>query len=300
MRNQKRNALLFTILSVFVILASGSVAFGQENKNKTFMWKVESQGAGVYILGSVHFLKSGNYPLNPKIETAYEQSDTLVVEADITDDKKMDAQLIAEKALYGEKDSLKNHVSEETYEFIRREADRLGLPLEMINRQKPWMLALTLSSLEIMKLAYDPRLGIDWYFLSKAARAKKVLELEGLEYQINLLSGLSPEEQELFLLLTLKDLKNAGEQVDALITAWARGDTQKVEEILMKRLKEDQRVYPFYEKFLYRRNQDMVSKIESYLKTGGTYFVVIGAAHLIGEKGIIQILKAKGHKVQQF
>jgi len=68
----------------------------------------------------------------------------------------------------------------------------------------------------------------------------------------------------------------------------------------MKRLKEDQRVYPFYEKFLYRRNQDMVSKIESYLKTGGTYFVVIGAAHLIGEKGIIQILKAKGHKVQQF
>jgi len=298
MRNQKRNALLFTILSVFVILASGSVAFGQ--KNKTFMWKVESQGAGVYILGSVHFLKSGNYPLNPKIETAYEQSDTLVVEADITDDKKMDAQLIAEKALYGEKDSLKNHVSEETYEFIRREADRLGLPLEMINRQKPWMLALTLSSLEIMKLAYDPRLGIDWYFLSKAARAKKVLELEGLEYQINLLSGLSPEEQELFLLLTLKDLKNAGEQVDALITAWATGDTQKVEEILMKRLKEDQRVYPFYEKFLYRRNQDMVSKIESYLKTGGTYFVVIGAAHLIGEKGIIQILKAKGHKVQQF
>jgi len=298
MRNQKRNALLFTILSVFVILASGSVAFGQENK--TFMWKVESQGAGVYILGSVHFLKSGNYPLNPKIETAYEQSDTLVVEADITDDKKMDAQWIAEKALYGEKDSLKNHVSEETYEFIRREADRLGLPLEMINRQKPWMLALTLSSLEIMKLAYDPRLGIDWYFLSKAARAKKVLELEGLEYQINLLSGLSPEEQELFLLLTLKDLKNAGEQVDALITAWARGDTQKVEEILMKRLKEDQRVYPFYEKFLYRRNQDMVSKIESYLKTGGTYFVVIGAAHLIGEKGIIQILKAKGHKVQQF
>lgn len=298
MRNQKRNALLFTILSVFVILASGSVAFGQENK--TFMWKVESQGAGVYILGSVHFLKSGNYPLNPKIETAYEQSDTLVVEADITDDKKMDAQWIAEKALYGEKDSLKNHVSEETYEFIRREADRLGLPLEMINRQKPWMLALTLSSLEIMKLAYDPRLGIDWYFLSKAARAKKVLELEGLEYQINLLSGLSPEEQELFLLLTLKDLKNAGEQVDALITAWATGDTQKVEEILMKRLKEDQRVYPFYEKFLYRRNQDMVSKIESYLKTGGTYFVVIGAAHLIGEKGIIQILKAKGHKVQQF
>ncbi len=264
------------------------------------MWKVESQGPVAYILGSVHFLKSGNYPLNSRIETAFENSDTLIVEADITDAKKMDPQTLAEKALYGEKDSLKNHVSPETYESLRQHAERLGFPLEVIDRQRPWMLALTLSSLEMMKLSYDPRFGIDWYFLSKAKRGKKVLELEGATYQINLFSGLSQEEQESFLLLTLKDLKNAGDKVDSLVKAWTDGDGQKVEEILMEKLKEDSRLFPFYEKFLYRRNQDMVSKIEFYLKTNGTYFVIIGAAHLVGEKGIIEMLKSKGYKVQQF
>jgi len=162
------------------------------------------------------------------------------------------------------------------------------------------MLALTLSSLEIMKLSYDPKFGVDWHFLSKAGQGKKVLELEGLEYQINLLSGLSPEEQESFLLLALKDLKNAGEEADSLVKAWAAGDAQKVEEILMKKLKDDSRLLPFYEKFLYRRNRDMVSKIEVYLKTNGTYFVVVGAGHLVGEKGILEMLKAKGFKVRQY
>jgi uncharacterized protein YbaP (TraB family) len=151
-----------------------------------------------------------------------------------------------------------------------------------------------------MKLGYDPQYGIDRYFLSKAGRGKRILELEGFAYQVNLLSGLSAEEQELLLLLTLKDLKNGGDEVDNLITAWAAGDAPGVEAILIKKLQENPRIHSFYEKFLYMRNREMVSKIEFYLKTNGAYFVVVGAAHLTGEKGIIQLLKTKGYRVQQF
>jgi hypothetical protein len=162
------------------------------------------------------------------------------------------------------------------------------------------MLALVLSSMEMMRLGYEPQVGVDWYFLSKAGKAKRVLELESFEYQVNLLSGFSAEEQELFLLLALRDLKSAGEQVDLLVRAWETGDVRGLEEVLMKKLREDQRLYPFYEKFLYHRNREMVQKIEYYLKTTGVYFVVIGAAHLIGEKGIVEMLQAKGYKVQQY
>lgn len=285
------------ILALLIIFTGPSGSFAQGNI--TFMWKVEEKGAVVYILGSVHFLKKEHYPLDPKIENAFEASDTLVVEANVIDMTKIDPQIIAAKAIYGENDSLKNHISVETYELIKQEATRLGLPMEMVDRQKPWILSLTLASLEIMKLGYDPIYGIDRYFLSKAGRVKRVLELEGLAYQINLLSSLSAQEQELLLLFTLKDLKNAGEQVDNLIKAWTAGDAPGIEVILMKKLREDPRIHPFYEKFLYLRNGEMASKIEFYLKTNGTYFVVVGAAHLIGEKGIIQMLKSKGYKVQQ-
>jgi uncharacterized protein len=293
-----RHADCYLILFIFgFLMVFPSEAIAQNGK--TFMWKVEDKGPVVYILGSVHFLKKENYPLDPKIEKAFEAADTLIVEADISDMKKIDPQIIAGKALYGENDSLKNHVSRETYDFIKQEAARLGLPMEIVDRQKPWILSLTLASLEIMKLGYTPQFGIDRYFLSKVGRVKRVLELEGFAYQMNLLSSLSAEEQELLLLFTLKDLKSAGDQVDNLVNAWAAGDAPGLEAILQKKLQEDPRTHSFYEKFLYLRNREMAGKIEFYLKTNGTYFVVVGAAHLTGEKGIIQMLKAKGYKVQQ-
>jgi uncharacterized protein YbaP (TraB family) len=288
-------SLIILSLLGFLLCPSGAVA----QSGKTFMWKVEDKGPVVYILGSVHFLKRENYPLNPKIENAFETADTLIVEANINEMSKIDPQFIAAKAIYGENDSLKNHVSPETYEFIKQEAIRLALPMEIVDRQKPWILALTLASAEIMKLGYDPQYGIDRYFLSKAGRVKRVLELEGFAYQVNLLSGLSAEEQELLLLLTLRDLKNGGGEVDNLVTAWASGDAAGVEAILNKKLRENPKIHSFYEKFLYLRNREMVSKIEFYLKTNGIYFVVVGAAHLTGEKGIIRLLKTKGYRVQQ-
>jgi uncharacterized protein len=290
--------VLFCIFSsLFPFLAGPSGVFAQDSK--TFMWKVEEKGPVVYILGSVHFLKKEHYPLDPKIENAFEVSDSLIVEANVSDMAKIDPQIIAGKAIYGENDSLKNHISSETYECIKQEATRLGLPMEMVDRQKPWILSLALAGLEIMKLGYDPKYGIDQYFLSKAGRVKRVLELEGLTYQLNLLSNLSAQEQELLLLFTLKDLKNAGEQVENLVKAWTAGDAPGIEAILTKKLQEDPRIHSFYDKFLYLRNREMASKIEFYLKSNGTYFVIVGAAHLIGEKGIIQMLKAKGYKVQQ-
>ena len=55
-----------------------------------------------------------------------------------------------------------------------------------------------------------------------------------------------------------------------------------------------------YEKLVYERNRNMAEKIEAYLKTKRTYLVIIGAAHLVGEKGIIEILRGKGYRVVQF
>jgi uncharacterized protein len=288
----------------FLILSAiGPWAFVQDasaQNEKSFIWRVEAEGTTVYILGSVHFLKKENYPLHPNIEKAFEKADTLVVEANINDESKINPAMIMERAFYPENDTLQSHVSKETYERIREEAGGLGIPPEQMDRCRPWFLAITISSLEFMKLGYDPRYGVDYYFLTKAANLKRILELENLDYQIRLLSGLSDTEQELFLLYTLKDLKIAGQEFNQLFKAWTSGDSQGMESILMKYTREDRRLSSAYEKLIYERNGNMAGKIEAYLKTKGTYFVVVGAAHLIGEKGIIEILRGKGYRVVQF
>ena len=72
-----------------------------------------------------------------------------------------------------------------------------------------------------------------------------------------------------------------------------------MESIITRSVSEDKRLSPIYEKILYERNRSMASKIEDYLKTKETFFVIVGAGHLVGNQGIIEILKGKGFLVEQ-
>jgi uncharacterized protein YbaP (TraB family) len=269
------------------------------NTGKSFLWKVQSKTNTLYILGSVHFLKKEMHPLNKKIEDAFDKSEVLVVEANIDDLAKIDIQKLLETVFYSGNETLKQHVSGETYELVNKEFAGLGIPLEIIDKQKPWFLALTVTSLELVKLGFDPTYGIDNYFLSKAAGKKKIKELESIDYQINLLSNFSDDDQELFLLYTLKDVTILGREADALMKAWVSGDTNSMESIISKSVTEDRRLSQIYEKVIYERNRNMAMRIEEFFKTKELHFVIVGAGHLIGNKGIIEILRGKGYHVEQ-
>ena len=266
---------------------------------KSFLWKVQSRTSTVYVLGSVHFAKKDIYPLNQKIEDAFDQSDSLVVEANVNDINKIDIQKLMEQAVYPENDTLEKHVSSETLESLEKETGGLGIPFELLNRQKPWFVAMTLVSLETIKLGLDPHLGIDKYFLSKAEGKKKILELESMDYQVSLLSGFSDKEQELFLISTLKDLNIMGQEVNQLTQAWMSGDTKSMESILMRSILEDNRLSPIFEKLIFERNRRMVTKIEDFLRTKETYFVIVGAGHLVGNQGVVELLRGKGYPIKQ-
>jgi uncharacterized protein YbaP (TraB family) len=285
--------ILSVVVLVTIILSVPAYA------EKTFMWKVRSRATTVYILGSIHFMKKELYPLNRRIESAFDKSDVLAVEANVDDVSKLDIQGLLEKAFYPDDDTLEKHVSSETYGRVKKAFEEFGIPAWLMDKQKPWLLALTLESLGLVKLGFDPSYGIDMHFLSEASGKKKIKELESMDYQINLLSGFSDSEQEAFLLSTLKDLKSHEKEVDKLLDAWNSGDTVGMESILQKSVLEDKGMASVYDKLVYERNRNMALKVEGYLKTGKTHFVVVGAAHLLGEKGIINLLRQKGYDTEQ-
>ena len=290
----KRSVSVLCLILTFLSL-SYSISYAEKN----FLWRVQSKRNTVYVLGSIHLLKKDIYPLSRTIEGAFEKSDFLAVEANVNDISRLDIGKLMESAFYPGGDSLEKHVSGKTFSLIKEETARAGLPMELVYNQRPWFLGLTLESIELMKSGYDPNYGIDKYFLSKAEGRKKISELESLDYQINLLAGLNDEEQELFLLYTLRELRILVQEVDKLVDAWKSGAVEKMESTITKSLAEDRRFYTIYDKLIYKRNRNMAQKIEGYLKTNGTYFVVVGAAHLLGDKGIIQLLKDRGYSVQQ-
>ena len=292
-----RLSLIFSLLFIFLFAVFAKDSLSQSKKS--FLWKVQSKTNSVYVLGSIHYLKKEMYPLDEKIEKAFEQSEILVVEADVANIKKEDIQKLMGNAFYTENDTLQKNVSAETYGLVKKKLEELGASLEVANKYKPWFLALNLVSLEALKLGFDPNYGIDRYFLEKAAERKKILELESLEYQFKLFSALSKKDQESFLSYILKDIKVLEKELDKLVEAWTAGDEKGIELIMTKSTKQDKRLIPIYEKLVLERNKKMVSKIEEYLKEKETFFVIVGAGHLVGNQGIIELLKRKGFSLEQ-
>jgi hypothetical protein len=140
---------------------------------------------------------------------------------------------------------------------------------------------------------------VDYHFLARAQGKKRILELESLDDQLNLLSGFSDKEQERFLLYTLKTLSSMDSQVGSMVRAWASGDAQAMESILSEASQLDASLAPIVGKLFDERNMRMTSKIEGYLNSNGSYFVIVGAGHLVGKRGIVELLKNKGYGVEQ-
>jgi uncharacterized protein YbaP (TraB family) len=297
LKTGRRHLLSVFILSLFVLSIHAPFVFSGDSKN--FLWKIQSKTNTIYLLGSIHLFKKELYPLNKNIEEAFDQSAIVVVEANVSGGPQIDLQQLVDKAIYPDDDTLEKHVSVETFELIKRRAEGLGAPPELINKQKPWFLGLMFSSVEFLKLGLDPNYGIDKHFLLKAAGKKPIVELESVDYQINLLSKLSDQDQELFLVLSFKDMDTLGRDVDKLLEAWASGNTKEIERILTRSVTEDSRLSPIYQMIIDDRNTSMALKVEDYLKMKETYFVIVGAGHLVGEKGIVEILKKKGYQVDQ-
>jgi hypothetical protein len=113
------------------------------------------------------------------------------------------------------------------------------------------------------------------------------------------MNDFSDREQELFLLYTLKDLAMLNDGVEELMSAWRSGDTKSMEALVSRSLSEAPQLRPIFDKLFYKRNKEMGGKIDRFLQGKETVCVIVGAAHLVGKEGIIELLRDKGYSVEQ-
>jgi uncharacterized protein YbaP (TraB family) len=127
---------------------------------------------------------------------------------------------------------------------------------------------------------------------------KDIIELETLEFQVGLLSSFP---DELIIKSLQEELDNipTQEDVQELFDAWANGDAEKMETLAFEGLADEPELAPYYEKMFDERNFNMAQKIEDFLADDEIYFVVVGAGHLVGENGLINLLSEAGYDVEQ-
>jgi len=272
----------------------------QTASQKHFLWKVESEKATVYLMGSVHVGKEDLYPLDDVIENAFKKSDRVVFELPL--DKKGQLEAASQFVKAGrlpKGDTLDKHLDEKTKKLLDEYGKNSKFPIDKLKAFRPWFVAITISQLEMAKHGYSPRHGVDHYFQRKAEEAGKPTEgLETYNDQIKVFTSLPEKTQQLFLRESLQDVKKLNKIMQRMLAAWKAGDAAKLDEVEFKDLRTKQ-YRPLYRNLIVERNKKWLKTIEGYLKTDATYFVVVGAGHLVGKDGLVELLKAKKYDISQ-
>ncbi len=156
---------------------------------------------------------------------------------------------------------------------------------------------MTLAQLQYMKLGFDPEQGVEKQLERKAAADhKEITGLETIDEQLGLLANMSSEDQAKFLDLTLEEMHEMAGETDALLAAWRAGNAQKLAAILS----DEYKVAPvLYRTLVADRNKRWMPQIEKLLKSDRDYLVVVGALHLVGTGGLLELAKARGYEAKQ-
>jgi uncharacterized protein YbaP (TraB family) len=296
MTPRRKSRFLAAVLGLGFLLAG--LTGELRAQEKSFLWRVNSDQNRLYILGSIHLLKKETYPLKKSIEDAFEQTKKLVLEIDFgSANPQKIQQLMLQKSISTDGTVLHQNVSNETYQAVAVRAKELGIDIGVLSPFKPWVIAMTMAAIKLQKLGFDPSLGVDRHLADRAKQTDKpTAGLETAEFQLDLFDQFSAKEQELLLRQSMDEMDHMERNVTAIVQAWKSGDVGAVEKHLLVGMRD----YPeIHRKVIDDRNQRWLPQIESLLLRGENALVVVGAAHLVGKNGIIELLKDRGYRVEQ-
>jgi len=193
--------------------------------------------------------------------------------------------------------NLRQAIGAERYRRVSVEAARLGLPMEMADQFAPWVLGLQLTEMQYAKLGFDSESGVEQQLQHRAqADGKSTSGLETLPEQLGVFETLSPEEQAKFLDLVVTELRDVDSDTQAVVTAWRTGDATKLAALLGDEYKS----FPtLYRALVTDRNKRWIPQIEKLLKDNNNYFVIVGALHLVGDGGLLELMRRDGFKAEQ-
>jgi uncharacterized protein YbaP (TraB family) len=262
------------------------------------VWVIRGAHSTVYLAGSVHLLPSQESTLPPAFNRAYADSTRLVMELDLgTLDPLAAAEWLTEHGALPPGTSLRTVLGEQRYNRVSAAAASLGAPTELLDKQAPWVVAIELADLQYVHLGFDPQQGVEEQLVHRAqADGKPTAGLETLDGELSGLAALPREDQLRLIDQTLDELKESPEEMREVLSAWRQGDAPKLAALLSR---EYDSFPALYRPLVTARNHSWVPQIEQLLKGSGTTLVVVGALHLVGDGGLLELLHRDGYAAVQ-
>lgn len=281
------------ILSLTLVILSCNWAAAESS-----VWKAQKGRSVLYLGGTCHILRDADYPLPPEFDRAYKAADIVVFETDLGTFQSPETQRkMLARASYADGSTVAEHLSPAVYAELRAYCEANGLPLAPLQGFKPSLLMVMLTMVELMKMGVSQH-GVDVFFHELAKQDKKAVEgLETVDEQIDYVASMADGIENEFVSYSLKEMNSIRQQFELLVDAWRVGDTEKLDTMLNHDLKS--RLPQLHRRLMVDRNRNWLPRIDAYLKTPETEFILVGAGHLVGPEGIIEALKKKGYTIKK-
>jgi hypothetical protein len=272
-------------------------ALADDSGRHTF-WEVTGRHNKLWLLGSVHTLQAPDSALPQVALTAYANAETIVEEVDLgAAMADMMGGSAAQLQVLADGKTLAGVLGPELYARLQQEARKLGIDLDFMSHMQPWYVALQVQQMQLMRVGFNPLNGIDMQIAVRAQSDGKPLQgLETVADQLGLFANLSLNEQREMLRSTLDEKDPLG-QVRETIAAWRSGDTESLGKLLREGAEESP---VLFRKLTTDRNLRWLPQIEKMLQDPqDDYLVVTGALHMVGNDGLVELLRRKGYRVEQ-
>lgn len=279
-------------LVLLSVLIFSIVKLNAQSTENSLLWEISGNNLEQpsYLFGTIHLTCDAT--LKDKVSKALDSTKLLVLEVDL-DDPSLSLTIMKNMNMKDDK-TIKDLVTEEDYQALNMFfKNQLGMPLENMQKMKPFFLNAmfypkfldcTSQSLEakLMTVAHEQN--------------EEVKGLESIEDQINIFDEIPYAEQIQELLETTKDsLKTSKEMFNKVLNAYNDENINEMANLI--KADTSQTMYRHIDKMLYNRNKNWIPKMQEFMEEQPTFFGV-GAGHLAGENGVIDLLKKEGYIVK--
>lgn len=278
-----KNKLLLLIIFLTVQFALGQTEL-------SLLWEISGNGlkSTSYIYGTIHIQDKRVFSFDSIVWEKFNQCDAYAMELlldEIDKDKLQETMLMKDL-------TLKDLLSKEDYELLDKFfKEKTGTGIMLYEKMKPFMIYSQISTLE---LSQDMPVALDAFFLSTARKkGMKALGIEKLEEQLSAIDQISLEEQCKMLMEYVKDTSENLQNFDELIETYLNADLEG----MITLVNDTTLPSNFGEALLGKRNEVMAKNIIKFSKKQPT-FSAVGAAHLGGEKGVLELIRKKGYTLK--
>lgn len=266
---------------------------------QALLWKIEKAGQAEpsYLFGTIHLIPKDDYFLPNGLEEAFDKSKNIVFEIDMDEMSDMGSMMgMFSNLMMKDGTTLKDLMNGQEYAEVSKYFDGMGLPMFLLEKVKPMFLSVLAEvNMSPDEMQSGEMISYETELYERAKKSSKdVNGLETMQYQLSLFDSIPYKDQAVMLLDAIHATNTNSDLYDQTVTLYKQ---QNIEAMLkMEGEGNEGDTTGFGNVLINNRNKNWIPIMSKMMKTGPVFFAV-GAGHLPGDNGVLNLLKKQGYKI---